>query len=406
MIRHFFFDNPWRLLWRGVTSNHLLGGVLLALALALFMAALLPQTSADGLNSDLEWQAEVQRRFGEVTWFEATRTPLQAIGAFHVADSLGFRLLLAVLALALLARLVDCVEKLWHGWREYASLEGKRHANRLPWGEIGSVAIYLGGLMVLVGATITNREGWQTGPLPVAPGESIPLSENDDLTLRLESLDRDGRHGSGELWRGEEKRLSVGDLAVGQPLAGGSVGVYLVGSGSGLRVQAAWNDGQPLQLVSGSDATPKEQPVIAFTEEEPRHLVGIPEANLVLLLTMPQPEQKSTRPQVQIFEEGSGEFVLEQEISAETIIPVGDVTLTMTTLPFAQVQVVHDRGALLSQVGVIGLIAGAASKGFLSRRRAESGTPLDSAGSQDSINAPPTPETSLPEEGLSNGIKG
>jgi hypothetical protein len=405
MIRRFYFGNPWQLLWRGMTSNHLLGGVLLALALALVMAALLPQTSADGLNSDLEWQAEVQRRFGEVAWFKATRSPLQAIGAFHVADALGLRLLLALLALALLARLVDSAEKLWHGWRVYASLEGTSHTYRLPWGEIGSAAIYLGGLMVLLGATITNVGGWQTGPLPVAPGESIPLSQNGDLTLYLESLDHDGRHGIGELWRGEETRLSMGDLAVGQPLAGGSVGVYLVGSGSGLRVRAALSNGQTLQLVTGSDTTPKEQPVIAFTEEEPRHLVGIPEANLVLLLTMPQPEQTSARPRVQIFEEGSGEFVLEQELPSEAIIPVGDVTLAMTTLPYARVRVVHDRGAFWSQVGVIGLIGGAALKGFQSRRRTESDTSSDNAGLRGRINAPPTPETSLPEEGLSNGIK-
>jgi hypothetical protein len=393
MIRRFSFDNPWRLLWRGVTSFHLLGGVLLALALALCLAALLPQTSADGLNSDLEWQAEVQRRFGEVAWFEAARSPLQSIGAFNVADSLGFRLLLALLALALLAHLVDSVEKLWKAWRAHVALEGARHLNYLPWGEIGSVAIYLGGLTVLLGATITDVAGWQTGPLPVFPGESTPLSQNGDLALRVESLDRDGRHGIGELWLGEENRLSVGDLAVGQPLAGGGIGVYLVGGGSGLRVRATSGGDQPLQLVTGSDATPKEKVVIAFTEEEPRHLVGVPEASLVLLLMMPQPEQTSAQPRVQIFEEGSGEFVLEQELSSEADIPVGDVTLALTTLPYATVRVVHDRGAFLSQIGVIGLIGGATLKGFRSRRRTESDTASDNAGLRGGIDAPSTPAT-------------
>jgi hypothetical protein len=285
---------------------------------------------------------------------------------------------------------VDSAEKLWQAWQAYVALGDTRHANRLPWGEIGSVAIYLGGLTVFLGATITNVGGWQTGPLPVAPGESIPLNQNGDLAFRVESLDRDGRHGIGELWLGEEKRISAGDLAVGQPLAGGSIGVYLVGSGSGLRVRATLGGDQPLQLVTGSDATPKEQLVIAFTEDEPRHLVGIREANLVLLLTMPQPEQTSARPWVQIFEEGSGVFVLEQELSSDANIPVGDVTLAITTLPFATVRVVHDRGAFLSQIGVIGLIGGTALKGFQSRRRTESDTSWDNKGLRGSIDPPAT----------------
>jgi hypothetical protein len=396
MIRRLRFDNPWRLLWRGATSDKLLACVLLALALALFLAAWLPQTSVDQLNSDLAWQAEVQRRFGELAWFEAIRTPLETIGAFYVADALGFRLLLALLALALLARLVDSVEKLWRGWRAYASLRGTRRDKHPIWGDLGSVAVYLGGSVILLGAAITDLGGWRIGPLAVAPGESIPLNQNGDLTFHLESLGADGQHGVGELWHGAETRLGMGDLAVGQPLTGGGIGVYLVGSGSGLQVQAMSSDGQPLQLITGANAAPMEQAVIALTEEMPRHLVGIPEANLVLMLTMPQVEQTNALAQVQIFEEGSGEFVLEQEISDETIIPVKDVNLALIPIPYARVQLVHDRGAFWIQVGVIGLIIGAILRGFWSRHRTKSTAPSDSLGLRDDTDPPVAPETSLP----------
>jgi hypothetical protein len=395
MIRRFHLNNPWRLLWRGATSNQLLGGVLLALALALFMAAWLPQASIDRLNSDLAWQAEVQRRFGELAWFEAIRSPLEKIGAFRIADALGFRLLLALLALALLARLVDRAEKLWHGWRAYASLHGTRRGKHPPWEELGSVAVYLGGSVILLGAAITDLGGWRIGPLAVAPSERIPLNQNGGLTFHLKSLSGDGRHGTGELWQGAETRLSMGDLAVGQPLTGGGVGVYLVGSGSGLRVQAMSSDDQPLQLITGAGAAPMEQVVIAFTEEEPRHLVGIPEANLVLMFTMPQPSQTNVRPRVQVFEEGSGEFVLEQEILEETIIPVEDVTVALTPLPYARVRLVHDRGAFWSQVGVIVLIVGAVSRGFWSRHYTESDESSDSPKLRDDTDPPVPPETSL-----------
>jgi hypothetical protein len=396
MIRRLRFDNPWRLLWRGATSDKLLGCVLLALALALFLAAWLPQTSVDQLNSDLAWQAEVQRRFGELAWFEAIRTPLETTGAFYVADALGFRLLLALLALALLARLVDSVEELWRGWRAYASLRGTKRGKHPIWEDLGSVAVYLGGSVILLGAAITDLGGWRIGPLAVAPGESIPLNQNGNLTFHLESLGGDGRHGVGELWRGAETRLGMGDLGVGQPLTGGGVGVYLVGSGSGLQVQAMSSDGQPLQLITGANTAPMEQVVIAFTEEMPRHLVGIPEANLVLMLTMPQVEQTNALAQVQIFEEGSGEFVLEQEISDETIIPVEDVNLALIPVPYARVRLVHDRGAFWIQVGVIGLIIGAILRGFWSRHQTSSARPSDSLRLRDDTDPPVAPETSLP----------
>ena len=69
----FRFENLWRISWHIATSDYLLGFVLFTLAMALLLAAWLPQTSADGLNQDLNWQGEVQRRFGEQAWYNATQ---------------------------------------------------------------------------------------------------------------------------------------------------------------------------------------------------------------------------------------------------------------------------------------------------------------------------------------------
>ena len=113
----FRFDDPWRVLWRILTSDIVLAAVLLGLALALFLAAWLPQTTQADANLDVAWQAEVQRRFGGIAWFETIRPMLQAGGVFNITDAPGFRILLAILALALLARLMDSVEALWHAWR-------------------------------------------------------------------------------------------------------------------------------------------------------------------------------------------------------------------------------------------------------------------------------------------------
>ncbi len=388
MMPRFRFDDPWRVLWRMVSSDYLLGAVLLALALALLLAAWLPQTSPGGLNSDVVWQAEVQRRFGGVAWFDTVRPPLQAMGAFHISDAVIFRLLLALLAFAFLARLVDSVERLWQGWRRRASATEKQvnggkpgeeqtassgRASGLPWGELGPAGVYLGGLTVLLGAAIASVWGWQLGPFVMTAGESVPLGHETDLVFRLDSLAPDGRRGLGELWRGGDTLVNAGELAVGQPLEGDGVGMYLVGSGDALQLQATTGDGQPLELVMGPDTTAEKEPVLTFTEDEPRHLVGVPDASLVLLLTMPEAEQKDVEwaPQVQVFESGSGELIPEPNRPDDTTLIVDDVSFVLTPLPYAEIRAVYDRGALWIRLGVIGLIIGGVLWGWRSRRKTD-----------------------------------
>ena len=64
----FRYDNPWQALWQIATSDYLLAAVLLGLAIAFLFAAWLPQTSPDGLDYDVAWQAALQRSFGGVAW--------------------------------------------------------------------------------------------------------------------------------------------------------------------------------------------------------------------------------------------------------------------------------------------------------------------------------------------------
>jgi hypothetical protein len=359
-------DRPWQAIWRIATSDYLLGAVLLALALALFLAAWLPQTSEDGSSSDVTWQADVQRRFGEAAWLRST---LQAVGAFHVADAVGFRLLLALLAFGLLTRLVESAEALWREWRGGAYPENApRDASHRLWSKLGTVGIYLGGLIIFVGAIITNVESWQVGPLSVVAGESVSLSNSDNLTLRLTALDPDRHRGAGEIWRGEETRLDAGDLAVGRPLQGGGVGVFLVGSGTGLRVRATSSDSKILGLATGPDTEAQEELVLTFSEEKPQHLVAVPDTELLALLTLTRPGHTDARLQIQIYKESISEFVQEQEVLDEMVLTESGITFTLTPISYAKVRASHDRGAFWSQLGALGLIAGAAWRGFWSLR--------------------------------------
>ena len=383
MVPRLRLDNPWRTLWQLATSDYLLVAVLLVLASALLLAAWLPQAAASGVNADVAWQAEVQRRFGGAAWFDLLRAPLQSLGAFRVVDAVGFRLLLALLAFCLSVRLVDSAEGAWREWRgdgqhteaaqahaaeEQASAavdatELASRSRRLPWGELGLAAIYLGALVTLVGAVVTSLQGWQTGPLPVAPDESIPLRADSDLSLRLKTLDPQARRGVGELVLGGDRLVGTGDLAVGRPLTGAGVGVYLVGSGDGLRVQATMSATQVLELVSGPGTARQEDVSLIFTEDEPHQVVGVPEANLVLLVSLPEADRADARPRVQVFEEGSGAFILEQEAPGDTALTVGNVSFALRSIPVARVQVVRDPGAFWSQLGVLVLVVGLLVRG-------------------------------------------
>jgi hypothetical protein len=208
------------------------------------------------------------------------------------------------------------------------------------------------------------------------------LGHGSDLTLLLESLNEQGQRGAGEIWRAGDTRIASGELAVAQPLVGSGVGAYLVGSGTGVRVQAALNDTQVLKLETGPDTTAQEKLIVTFTEEEPRHLIGMPEADLVMMLQMPEPDQTDEPPQIQVFEAGSGEFMLEQEVRGSTILNVREVTMSLMPVPVAKVQAVRDQGAFWTQLGVFALVAGMFLRGLdplkrLWRRRADGGVASD-----------------------------
>ena len=92
--------DPWRLIWRVVTSNEVLVALLLAIAVSLTLTAWIPQRPSSDADY-ARWLSEIQGRFGEAT-------PLvRGLGGFRIVSSFGFRVLLAMLAACLLLRLVE-----------------------------------------------------------------------------------------------------------------------------------------------------------------------------------------------------------------------------------------------------------------------------------------------------------
>jgi hypothetical protein len=216
--------------------------------------------------------------------------------------------------------------------------------------------VYFGGLLVLVGAVVTALWGWQTASLLLTAGERVPLEQGSDLVLHLESLTQDGRRGLGEIRREAGAPLSAGELAVGAPLSGGGIGAYLVGSGAALQVQATST--RTLELAEGPGRETQEKLVLTFTEEDPRRLVGVPKAGLVLLLAMSQLQEGQAGLQVQAFESGSGQLVSSVDAFTDTRLVVRDVSFALEPVPYAEFRVIRDPGAFWSQLGLVFLVTG------------------------------------------------
>jgi hypothetical protein len=130
------------------------------------------------------------------------------------------------------------------------------------------------------------------------------------------------------------------------------------------------SDDQVLGLATEPDTESQEELVLTFSTDEPRRLVAAPEADLILLLTIPEPTQVDAPIRLQVFAEGSGEFLQEHEIRDDLTLPVRDVTFALTPIPCAKVRVIHDRGAFWSQLGAIVLVTGLVLRGLMPLPRA------------------------------------
>jgi cytochrome c biogenesis protein ResB len=113
-----------------------------------------------------------------------------------------------------------------------------------------------------------------------------------------------------------------------------------------------------LELATGSEQTGQTELLLTFAEDETRQSVGVPDAGLVLFLTMPQSTQGGTQPWVQVLESGSGQFIFEQNAPDGAPLTVGGVSFVLTPVPCARVQVTHDPGIFWSQLGLVVLLAG------------------------------------------------
>ncbi len=378
--------DPWRRAWHALSGDRWLAAVLLALAALLLTAALLPQTPQNDPVAYSRWLSETQQRFGSLT------SPLITLGLFSVTQSIGFRLLAALLALSAALRLIESVER-WRTLRRLperpttptfdrvaeidraavqAQLRGfvfrsddeliiaERHQRRSI---VAAVATYAGIVVVLLGLVLAAVADTRTDNIVVEPGVVTPLP-GTSYTLRLDAL-TNGQATVAVLNEGQP--VAQGELADRQPVQAGGVSIYLRDSGPALIVTATRN-GQALGLQSTVDSPPQPEKFLSFTPDRGEVFVAAPDAGIVLQLAWLTDDRYTA----QALQMATGKMLTSREIAPGDTLNVETATFAFGRAAFITVAAVQQPavwlivpGWLLINLGVLGSLVWRSSRVWL-----------------------------------------
>jgi hypothetical protein len=378
--------DPWRTAWNILTGDASLAVVLLVIALALALAACLPQ-SPDGANDPVafsRWRGETQTRLGSAF------TLLQQIGLFSLERGPVLRVLIAALALCLSLRLLDSARTAWRARRSpqqpaHASLEvmteqslddiaaalRKRRfrviqegdtlrADHFPVADAGQIAIYLGALLIIVGLAISSAAGWRVSNVTLGPGQMVTLGHGTPYSLRLDALDSN-LTGRITLLK-EADAMAESSLAVGQPLRWGDLAVFLTGTGPAIRASATLTDGQLLRLQAFAASPPAAELLFLLTRDEPDRYIGAPDVGLVVRLSRGTGDSQSIH--VQVYRSKTGSIVFEGDLPSETVINAENANFTLVPEAFAILVVTRDPGLPATLAGALILALGLLTAAF------------------------------------------
>lgn len=354
--------DPWQIIWRIATSDGTLVVLMLSLSLCMILRAWLPQIPSMDPGVYARWFSIAQARFGGAT------AVMQTLGLFAIERSLGFRVLLGLLAGSLTLRVVDAIDQLLDeremseppdGWQtlEGQSLPDVVHAlrqrryrvlsefslfqvDRWPWAGLLPVLAHAGALVLLLGLLLGQLWGWQVEGLLLQSSERTTLHGADGWV----ALSEDGRG----------VRHSTGLVT------------YVQGRGTGVEVSAVGDAGQSLALRQAAEADPSTRLNLALAEDQ---YFAIPEKQLIVRLLTPKSGESSSpramsrtqRPvQVQFYRSPSGQLVTEMttEEGGGGRLVLEDVTLELAPAPYVRLTATFNPGRWPMAVGLLVLAVG------------------------------------------------
>jgi hypothetical protein len=345
-----------RWIWQRCSATGTLLLFLIPTLLALTASHVLPQIPAH-LRSDAfgyqESLSEMQVQFKNWTPF------LEAIGAFHIEDTLWFRLLLAGLAFTLLISLADQLRDI-HVHRERAS-----------WTRAGAAATYLGLLFLVIGLAANARWGWQQDNVHIPPNEPVSTGPGGKHHIQLVSIRTEPTE-TLEIEVDGSRPLSIRWGARGR--RGGYRYEWVSKGGPFVQVQAQGANGESLTLYNYE---PRPRPVktlqFAFDPQAPEHeadrLFIVADTKVVgRLVWLNKNAVNGEKPRFYLWTFGEDrrapladqEFVAAEPAgSHDTLVAqIGDVTYVLDVTRYVIVQVAYQPGFWALWTGGGLLVAG------------------------------------------------
>ncbi len=386
-------------LWRLSSSPYFTLALTIVVALALLIAAALPQEPVAARSDYVvrsQWLALVHHRY------PTTGEALLAVGAFNVFRSLWFRILVALLAFNLCLRLINLAETVWQSRRspavrrpesffaeklsviyqvtglswdetlaavhraltttvarpgeEHAQSVSYFHADSGPWPLWGALVLHVGALLVIVGWLVSGWFGWQTEAIRLGIGQQIAVGETH-YTLRLDDLAvKDGDFRAEVVLLGEGGEVHRSVVTAWWPLRGGGLTVRGMGYGPAVIVRAKDNTGRPIMLQSFVEgAEPEEMVHLPFGEPGEERYFVVPERGLVVRLVLVQSEDTNAGPsfQVQAYRGSAVEPVLDGTLVASDQVEIAGDYYVMDVGHYALLQTTYDPGDEFVLVGLL-----------------------------------------------------
>lgn len=373
--------DPWRALWRSLTSDALLIALCAIAAVGLLTMVILPQQPMAGMSDPVaysRWEASAKQRLG--TLYE----PLDSLGLNDVADAIWWRIALAALIPVAGLRLTDRLARLIQGRRgaQDGALRDERRAHvtmnapalndlagrlrdrryrvlwagdealvadRAPWAEAASALLHFGLVLAAVGLSFNLVAGWEAmnrtvaagAPTPLRDGYAITLDDSASSPARVVVVLQPG-DASAALAQGDQARLAGLDVALRQIIPG-------------YRLSATTLDARPLLIRASNFVSPTSELLVTFGADEPERYIALPEAQLALALTAEDFAGQSVR--LRAFAIPSGNLIT--DTAAQPTLVIGNVQLRFALAQGAIIDARYAPGDLLWRLGLAMALIGA-----------------------------------------------
>lgn len=368
----------WQSAWRVASGDRLLAASLMGLAVALAVAALLPQAPQGDSAAYARWLSDTQLRFGSAS------SALSGLGLFDVVHSLLFRIPAGIAGFALFARLLDralhmratphpvpppespaqirdsalapdALSARLRGWRVLHG-ESFTMANRFPRAAIGPMVAYAGALLMLLGLMLSPLIDWRVDAFSALP-DTLSAIPNTPYALQVNAIDAGGRIELA-IRQGEQDVLR-GFAAAGQPLLGGAASVFVRELLPALHVSGRDADGLPLDLQTSAQGQATPALLLAFDAGQPDEFFVAPEVLLAVRVSSLDAGAAENRYEVSIVRGADA-----SQVARETIAPGHGVAAdgayfefegashAVLSIVYAPAQIVIVAGLIVAVVGL------------------------------------------------------